>query len=211
MALSLSMFCTMFPPTPLLRRQGGDSCVYMYTPLALKRQPKPLYTILKKGGTNIILTVQSFQMPIDRLVLFQEQERGDRMRGQPHEAGHPAAKHPPDAFVLDGPAQQADEALRVLGAHDARFDHVDGAAYRGRHEAREQRGREVRRQVVLEGRLGEQGAFEAVVAGQLACGHEHGSHAVRPHAPPQAPPAFLPHHADESVYGVFVVPPLVNG
>lgn len=202
----------MFPPTPLLRRQGGRFlCVYVHAARS-QAVPKPLYTILKKGGTNIIiLTVQSFQMPIDRLVLFQEQERGDRMRGQPHEAGHPAAKHPPDAFVLDGPAQQADEALRVLGAHDARFDHVDGAAYRGRHEAREQRGREVRRQVVLEGRLGEQGAFEAVVAGQLACGHEHGSHAVRPHAPPQAPPAFLPRHADESVYGVFVVPPLVNG
>ena len=150
-------------------------------------------------------------MPIDRLVLFQEQERGDRMRTQPHETGHPAPEHPPDAFVCDGPAQQAEQTLRVLGAHDSRFDHVDGTAYRGRHEAREQRGREMRRQVVLEGRLGEQGAFETVVAGELARRHEHGSHAIRPHAPPQASPAFLPRHADESVYGIFVVPPFVNG
>lgn len=124
------------------------------------------------------------QIPIDRLVLLQEQERSNGMRTQSHETGHPAPKHPPDTLVLDGPAQQPEQALRLLCAHDARLNHVDGTADRRRHKAREQRRREMRRQVVFERRVGEQGAFETVVAGELARRHKHGSHAVRPHAPP---------------------------
>ena len=123
-------------------------------------------------------------MPIDRLVLFQEQKRSNRMRAQSHETGHPAPKDPPDPLMLDGPAQQAQQALRVLGAHDARLDDVDGTANRRCHEPGQQRSREVRRQVVFQRRLAQQRAFKGVVAGQLARGHEHRSHAVRPHASP---------------------------
>ncbi len=162
------------------------------------------------SGTSTSV-VQPLQMPVDLLVLFQEEESGHRVRAQPHKAGHPAPEHPPNAFTLDRPAQQPEQALRLLGAHDARLDHVDGTADGGRDEAREQGGGKVRRQVVVERGVGQQGALEAVVAGELAGRHEHGAHAVGPHAPPEAPPAFLSRHAEEAVDGVFVVASLVGG
>ena len=150
-------------------------------------------------------------MPIDRLVLFQKQKSSNRMRSQSHKARHPAPEHPTDAFVLDGPAQQPQQALRLFRAHDPRLDHVDGTAHRRRHEAREQGRREVRRQVILERGVREQDPFETIVARELAGRHQHGPHAVRPYAPPQAPPAFFPRHPDQPVYSVLVVSPLVDG
>lgn len=87
-------------------------------------------------------------------MLFQKQKGSDRMRSQPHKTRHPAPEHPPDALMLDGPAQQSQQALAVLGAHDSRLDHVHGTAHRRRHEAREQGRREVRRQVILQRRVG---------------------------------------------------------
>ena len=150
-------------------------------------------------------------MSIDRLMLFQEQESSNRMRPQTREAWHPPPKHPPDAFIAYSPAQQPQQPLRLLGAHDARLDHVYGTAHRRRDEAREQGRREMGRQVVLERGVSEQGALETVVACELACGHEHGSHAVGPYAPEQAPPAFFSRHSDQAVYDVLVVPFLVSG
>ena len=135
-------------------------------------------------------------MSIDRLMLLQEQKSSNRMGPQSRETGHPAPKHPPDALIPYSPAQQPQQTLCLLRAHDARLDHIHGAAHGRRDEAREQGRREMRRQVVFEGGVSEQEPLETVVAGELARGHEHGSHAVRPYAPPQAPPAFLSRHPD---------------
>ena len=63
----------------------------------------------------------------------------------------------------------------------------------------------MRCQIVFRGCMLEHGALEAVVAGELRCGHQHGAHAVGPYAAEEAAPAFFARHAYQAVEGVFVV------
>ena len=138
-------------------------------------------------------------------MLFQEQERDNRMRAQTDEARYPAPEHPFRAFKPIYVRQQSGQPFALFGAHHARLDHVDGAADRRCHETRQERGREMRREVILQRRVGQEHTLEAVVRGQLAGCHQHRAHAVRPHAPEQTPPPFFSCHAYESVDSVLVV------
>ena len=104
----------------------------MYKPLDRSDRPSKIERVKPRLLNDLI--IQPFQTTIDRLMLLQEQKRGNRVWTQPDETRHPTFEHPPDALVLDGPAQQPEQAFRLLGAHDARLDHVDGAADCRRHE-----------------------------------------------------------------------------
>lgn len=161
-------------PQRLARLSSGEICT---------RCSEAALTFYTTWSTQFSL-VQALQMPIDLLMLFQKQKSSNRMRSQPHKTRHPAPEHPTHAFLLDGLAQQPQQALRLLRAHNPRLDHVHGTADRRRHEAREQGGREVRRQIILERRVREQDPLESVVARELARRHEHGAYAVGPDAPP---------------------------
>ena len=128
--------------------------------------------------------IQPLQMSIDRLMLFQKQERSNRMRSQSHKTRHPAPEHPPNAFMLYSPAQQPQQTLRLFRTHDSRLDHIHRAAHGRSHKACEQGCGEMRRQIILERCAREQDTLEPIIACELACRHEHGSHAIRPYAPP---------------------------
>ena len=138
-------------------------------------------------------------------MLFQKQKSSNRMRAQPDKARDPTPKDPAQAFGLVDPRQQPDDAFLLLRTHHPRLDHIHGAADRGRDKAGQEARREMSRQIVFRGRMLQHGALEAVVAGELRRGHQHGAHAVGPHAAEEAAPAFFARHAYQAVEGVFVV------
>lgn len=143
-------------------------------------------------------------------MLLEEQESENRMRAHADEARHPTLKHPAQALGLGDIRDEADDALVLGGAHDARLDHVDGRADGGGHEARHEGRREVRRQVVLQRRAVQQQPLEDVVRGQLAHRHEHRPRRVGPHPAPEAPDAFFARHAHEPVECVLVLASLLQ-
>lgn len=132
------------------------------------------------------------------------------MRAKSNEARNPTSEHPTHAFGPVDVGQDPRQPFTLLGAHHARLDHIDGAADRGRNKPSQKRSREMRRQVILERSIGEKDPLEAIVRGQLAGRHQDRAHAVRPHAPEQAPPAFFASHAHEPVDGVLVVAPILR-
>lgn len=73
-------------------------------------------------------------MPVEPLVLFQEQKREHRMRSQTYKTRYPPPKHPSHAFDLVQLPQQRHQAIPVVGAHHPRLDNVDGTAHRRRDE-----------------------------------------------------------------------------
>lgn len=132
------------------------------------------------------------------------------MRANSDETRYPALEHPPQTFLLGDVGNELHHALLDMRAHDSRLDDVDGTAYRRGHEASEERGRKVRRQVILEGRVGQQHALEAVVGCELADGHQHGARRVGPYAFPEARDTFFASHAHHAVQGVLVVSPFLG-
>ncbi len=100
---------------------------------------------------------------INLLMLFQKQERSNRMRPQPYKTRHPPPKHPPHALRPPYPRQQPRQTLLLLRAHHPRLDHIHRAADRRRHKPSEERRAEMRGQVIFQRRVREQDALEAVV------------------------------------------------
>lgn len=90
------------------------------------------------------LHLQSLELPVHLLVLFEEEEGEDRMRSDADEAGYPALEHPADAFGLCDIADESDDVVVLVRAHYARLDHVDGRADRRGDEASKEGGCEVR-------------------------------------------------------------------
>lgn len=81
--------------------------------------------------------------------LLKKQKSSDGMRAEPYKTRHPASKDPGEALCSVDTHEQPDPALGGLGAHQPGLDHVDGRADGRCDEARQERGGEVRRQIVL--------------------------------------------------------------
>ena len=139
-------------------------------------------------------------------MLFQKQERSNRMRPQPDKTRYPPPKHPSHALSFVYTPQQTNQPLFLLGAHHPRLNHIYRTAYRRRHKPSCETRREMRRQVIRRGRMRQQHSFEPIIARKLRRGHEHCAHTVRPDPAEETAPAFFARHTDQAVEGVVVVP-----
>lgn len=118
----------------------------------------------RRGDVAGVVRSRSFlELAINLLMLFQEQESENGMRTDTYETRDPSLEHPAQALCARDVCYEAHNAALVFGAHDSCLDDVDGRAYGRRDEARHERGRKVRREVILQRGMLQQDPFEDVV------------------------------------------------
>ncbi len=140
-------------------------------------------------------------------MLLKKHHSEDRLRPQSYKTRRPPAEHPEPSLFRDCCPYDFHQIPLAASTHDPTLHDVDGTADCGRDEAGEQRGEEVRGDVVGKRESLQEHIFESVVGGQLGGVHEHCSSGVRCDTPEQRGRAFFADHPQQAIQCVLVVPP----
>ena len=144
-------------------------------------------------------------------MLLKEQESCDCVRAQAYKAGDPASKGPSDTFFSIYTCEQGEYALLSMCTHDPGLDNIHRTAHGCGHKPGQETGAEVGGQAIFHVRLFQQYPFDGVVAGQLACRHQDGSHAVGADASEETPPSFFSDHPYHALYCILIISSLRLG
>ena len=144
-------------------------------------------------------------------MLFEEQERCHCVRAQAYKAGEPTSKGPSDTFLSIYTGEQGENALLSMCTHDPGLNNIHRTAHGCGHEPGQDTGTEVGGEAIFHASLFQQDPFEGIVASQLACRHEDGSHAVGNNASEETSPSFFSDHPYHAFYCVLVISTLRLG
>lgn len=174
----------------------------------IKSRPTTVYVDNLNSSNHGLISPNPLQFPVNLLMLFQEQERRNRMRSQSYKTRYPSSKHPPYALHPINIGQESRQPLTITRAHNPRLNNIHRTTYRSSHKTSHKTRSEMRRQTVLHRSILNKEPFEAIVRSQLTRSHKHRTHGIWPYSTKERFPALLPRHAYQPINSILIIPPL---